>query len=580
MNEAPSASAVEDILVESEALIRAGDLAGAERRLRLGLDSHPGEPHIIFNLALVLYRMKRAPDALLLLQGLTVGPPELPFLLGEIHETLGHQQEAFRHYKAALKLMPRSYDVYMKLGGLKEAMGDKPGARDCFREALDIRPLNWSASLKYVLAMWDKDPGLAIKVAEEALNGATTPEEKIRALELFFPRKEWWERMRRGQMPYHAASVDELFFNYAAEYVKEYEALTLQSVKEEPTNVGRISRLANARFCAQNRHGAEEMWNAVGAHTKGNIVENVRFAPEFFDDLRKYTDEDLTRGLPPVIEVVPPTRDPKGVLYLSCNFVYFRAFALPMIVSAQERSPQTAIHVHIMDADESETAFAVAFLQRLAPLRFSMTVERPGLKKAPQSTARSYYHAVRFIRYYQHLKDFNCPLWLMDVDAVINIDLGALFANLNGVDLSMRIRPGRMEPWNQFNACIVGASTSAASIEYIRLTAAYLAYFFQRESLRWGIDQLAMYAVYADMNDRGQAPTMALLGEREVDYDYRDDGFVWCNSGVGKFKHLQRLSKPGSMPLANFEGNKFVGVFEQHWTTCERITNTILSPQT
>jgi hypothetical protein len=73
------------------------------------------------------------------------------------------------------------------------------------------------------------------------------------------------------------------------------------------------------------------------------------------------------------------------------------------------------------------------------------------------------------------------------------------------------------------------------------------------------------------MQDRGEAPSMALLGEREVDYDYRDDSFVWCNSGAGKFKHLQRISNPNSMPTADFDGNRFVGVFEHFWNETQRI---------
>jgi hypothetical protein len=132
-----------------------------------------------------------------------------------------------------------------------------------------------------------------------------------------------------------------------------------------------------------------------------------------------------------------------------------------------------------------------------------------------------------------------------------------------------------MEPWNQFNACVVGAGTTPASYEYFRLIAAYLAYFFQRKSLRWGIDQLAMYGVFADMQDLGRAPALALLGAREVDYDYRDDGFVWCNSGAGKFQHLQRISKPGSLPLADFTENRFVGVFEKYWRETQDIAATI-----
>ena len=44
----------------------------------------------------------------------------------------------------------------------------------------------------------------------------------------------------------------------------------------------------------------------------------------------------------------------------------------------------------------------------------------------------------RFIRFYQHLKQYDCPLWLMDVDAVVNRDLGALFDRLKGIDAAMR----------------------------------------------------------------------------------------------------------------------------------------------
>lgn len=564
-------SDIEQMMGEANALIRKGDLGEAQALFRRGLVVKPGDPAIAHGLALTLHLDGRSSEAEKVLSELKAFLPETFVLRGEIYDALGRTSEAFRSFKDALRVSPQSYDAFMKLGALKEKMGDKPGARDCYRSAMEIRPLDWNATTQYILAIWDKEPDAAAKIAEQLLGAATNVDERLRALQFFICRNEWAQRIRNHQMPYHATSVDELFFQYSAEYVKEFEALAQKRFTEEPTNPSRISMLATARFCLNNRHGAEEMWNAIAAKTVGSIGENVRFAPAFYDELRKFTDADLTRGLPPLIEIAPIAPAADGVLYLSCNFIYFRAFALPMIVSAHERSPQTPIHVHIMDANEAETALSLAFLQRLAPLRFSLTVERPGLQTASSKEARSYYHAVRFIRYYQHLKQYNCPLWLMDVDAIVNIDLKELFDQLKGFDVSMRIRPGRMEPWNQFNACIVGASMSAPSVEYIRLTAAYLAYFFQRKSLRWGIDQLAMYGVFADMQDRGEAPSMALLGEREVDYDYRDDGFVWCNSGAGKFKHLQRISNPGSMPTADFDGNRFVGVFEHFWNETQRI---------
>ena len=177
---------------------------------------------------------------------------------------------------------------------------------------------------------------------------------------------------------------------------------------------------------------------------------------------------------------------------------------------------------------------------------------------------RCYYHAIRFIRFYNLLRELKSPLWLMDVDAVVNRDLGDMFDMMKGADAAMRIRPGRLEAWSQFNACVVGANPTPASLAYFRSIAAYTAYFYHRDRLRWGIDQLAMYGVFEDMRDRGQVPALALLGEREVDYDYRDDGFIWCNSGVPKFKHLQRIASGTNSSIVD-ERNKFSQVFERYW---------------
>lgn len=571
MTDEQTSAAIQKVAIEVDRLFQSNQLDQAEALLLQALGTHRSDPLLTHNLAYLLHNTRRSREAESLLRALPQVIPESLVLLGDIHAAAGQEAEAFRMYKAALRAVPGDYSALMKLGLLKDKMGDKPGARDCFRQAMEIRPLDWNATYHYILSIWDKDPEPAVKLAENLLAAATTTKERIRGLEFIICRHEWWERIRRGQMPYHATSIDELFFNHSLKYLHELEGLMQERLKEDPTNASRKAQVANLHFALNRRHAAEEIWASIPTYTQGKILENVRFAPAFYDELRTFTDADLIRDLPPVIELAPPVPDAGGVLYLSCNFTYFKAFALPMINSVRARSPRTPVHVHIMDADEDQAAFSLAYLQKLSPLRFSLTIERPGLEQAPPIEARCYYHAVRFIRYYHHLKTYNCPLWLMDVDALVNIDLSELFDKLKGVDVSMRIRPGRLEPWNQFNACVVGAATTPASIEYFRLVAAYLAYFFQRKTLRWGIDQLAMYGVFADMQDRGAAPQVALLGEREVDYDYRDDGFVWCNSGIGKFKHLQRIANPGSMPMADFDGNRFVGAFEHFWKETQRV---------
>jgi len=556
----------------------AGKFQDAVTLLEQAAQLAPADPVILHNLGCALFSAKRMPEAEKALHqsaGITNSPLTW-VILGETQERLGQPARAFQCYERALKSSPDYYRALVKLGALKEAMGDKPGGRDCYELALQARPRDLHAMTRYTALAFDKELKKVVDLWEDALaHVGDNLDARANILEQLVCKKEWSERIKRGEMPYHASRPEELFFNYALDHVHDLDATQQARMAANPHHASTRVAAGLAKFCLKERHEAERLFRSVPERIAGHILEAVRFEPTFYNELRSFTDADLTRTLPPVVDVAPLTPDGKGILYLSCNFTYFRAFASPMAVSLRERSPNTPVHIHIMDASEEETALAFQFMKKLAPMRFGLTVERPGLTAAPSAEARSYYHAVRFIRYYEHLRHYGTPLWLMDVDAVINRDLGPLFAMLDNNDIAVRIRPGRLEPWNQFNACVVGAGTSDNSFEYLRLIAAYLAYFFQRKELRWGIDQLAMYGVFADMEDRGAAPRLALLGEREVDYEYRDDGFVWCNSGAAKFQHLQRLCNPGSLPMANFEDNKFVGVFERYWNESERINAAI-----
>jgi len=561
--------------------LEAGDMETAIAFLAQAEAIKPNNPAVLHNLGCALMRAKRFDEAEVVLQGsvATTNSPLTWGVLGELLDLTGRKGEAFQAYKKALKGRPNDYVLLTKIGAIKEVMGDSAGARECYQRALEARPGDFQVTAKYTALIFEKDPETAVRLWEDALaNVGDNLNLKAAILNHLISKKEWWERIKRGEMPYHAARLDELFFNYAQPYALDLLATHQARLAADPSNASIIYELGIAKFFLNRRHEAERLFQMVPEKARGNIYEPIRFNPAFYDELRAFTDADLTRGLPPVLEVATLAPDPKGILYLSCNFIYFRAFASPMIVSLCEHSPNTAVHIHLMDANEEETRWALNFLKRLAPLKFALTVERPGLPNQNKTAARCYYHAVRFIRFYEHLQRYGVPLWLMDVDAIINRDLDELFARLSGAEVSMRIRPGRTEPWNQFNACVVGAGMSKRSLEYFRLVAAYLAYFFQRDGLRWGIDQLAMYGVFADMQDRNEAPSLALLDDREVDYGYREDGFVWCNSGIGKFHHLQRLSNPGSLPLANFEDNKFVGVFEHYWTHCEHIAAAMSQP--
>lgn len=550
-----------------------GDFSSAETCFRklLALEpAHARASHLLANILLQANRRAEA-ESVLVNAAARGALPESLRLLGEIFETSGRDKPAAQCYRALLKLEPNDYVSLMKLGGLSNKLGDNAAEIDCYERAMSARPNDVDATFRFSDAAWRKDPERVVRALDALLASCgDNVERRIAVLGFSFQRKEWWERIRRGEMPYHCARIDELFFNYAIEDAKEFARLSAILMEAHPDNVSVRRNAGNAKFALGDRHGAEALWQPETM--EGSIWENVRFAPAFYDELRAFTDADIARGLPPV-QILAPPQPSDGSLYLSCNATYFHAFALPMIVSLHKRSPHTPAHIHIMDISDQDAAHALALLKALDPKKYSLSIERPGFAKVTMA-ARGYYHAIRLIRFYDHLRTYGSPLWLMDVDAVINRDLSDLFATLVSHDVAMRIRPGRMEAWNQFNACVIGASTSATSLEYFRLMAAYIAYFYQRDKLRWGIDQLAMYGVYMDVRDRAEAPSLMLLGEREVDYDYRDDGFVWCNSGVVKFKHLQRIANPAANVPEDASRSKFTQVFEEYWKTTQQLSQT------
>lgn len=566
------ANSADSLVQQGNTAFSANDLAGAERFFRAALSVAPGDHRAIYGLGNTLVQQGRRKEAQAFLEPFVEKGAllESTLLLGQIYADAGDGNRATICFKAVLKKSPNHYQAAMRLAAIKDRAGDKPGARECYRMAMEGSPKDVQAAVKYSNANWAKDPEGGVAIMERLLAGVGDDlAARAQILETLIPQKEWWERIRRGLMPYHATDVGELFYKYAATHVKDYEETNTKRLNGPDATNARLA-LGYARFIRGDRIGAEPLLRGEPGQSRGNILDCLRFQPEFYDGLRNESIDQIAGGLPNLMALTPLAPDPKGVVYLSCNYTYFTAFTQPMIVSLKDVAPGTPVHIHLMDATKDQARMAVEFCQKLAPLRFAVSVERAGFPNVDQN-ARNYYHSVRFVRFYQHMLAYECPLWMMDVDALFNRDPAEMFAMLDGKDVAMRVRPARLEPWNQFNACIVGASTSPASLEYFRLMAAYTGHFFRDNQLKWGIDQLAMYGVYADMADRGQAPTLGLLGEREVDYDYLDNGFVWCNSGIAKFRHLARISDPQSLPLANFEGNRFVEVFERYWKTTQAI---------
>src|SRR5690606_32694531 len=158
----------------------------------------------------------------------------------------------------------------------------------CYRRAMSARPGDMDATFKYAETAWTKNPEGAVRALDDLL-AAWEDDMERRAVILGFalPRKEWWGRIMRGEMPYHCAALDELFFTHAADDAKEFETLCGTLLAANPDSTKARRNLGNAKFVLGERHVAEALWQPAPA---GTIWENLSFAPEFYDHLKAFTD--------------------------------------------------------------------------------------------------------------------------------------------------------------------------------------------------------------------------------------------------------------------------------------------------
>lgn len=464
--------------------------------------------------------------------------------LAEVLKAKGDTQTAAKYFQKVLEKAPSETRALQGLGEIYEQAGYRRLAIKSYQALLALKPDALDVAIKYsnLLPIPELTNGM-----DALLRAKPAADAKVQFRMGYFSHtvvyKEWAERARRGQMPYHATRLDEMFFTYAAAERDEYQRLAGEVLAQKPNDKAATSAMACTLFSRGQRAECEPFFRQVGVVKPDSIYDNINFQPAFYDTLEAMTDAEVERSVPPLTELTTADFTQPHVIYLSCNYSYFVDFARTMLLSIDAKASGAQIHLHIMDGEDGDWIKVKEFCARLKNTQVAITAERPGVDKLGLMPARCYYHAVRFIRLYRHLQHYRKTLWLMDVDALMHRDPAPMFAQMGAADAAFRARPGRWEPWNQFNASVMSIAPTPGGLAYLRMIAAYIAHYHNAGMLRWGIDQLAMYGVHEHLKDKGRAPTLHLLDDRAVDYECFDDSYVWCNSGRGKFLQLKQLQK-------------------------------------
>ena len=225
--------------------------------------------------------------------------------------------------------------------------------------------------------------------------------------------------------------------------------------------------------------------------------------------------------LPPVIGKYPTG----PCIFLACDARYLTLFVVPFLKSLKSFTPTQRVHIHLME----NIGDVSTVLDAAKPLLISITQEQSAAFIARHNIrAEFYYGAARFVRFAEALEINVGPLWMADVDSLIRNDPQQLLTM--GGDIAIRIRAGRIEPWNQFSACLVMGRPGARS--YFRNVANIIAQ--DMSNPWWGLDQYALFSAYLILKECGELPSFTLLGPSQADVEWREDGVFWFTAGSNK----------------------------------------------
>ncbi|MBL8630564.1 MAG: tetratricopeptide repeat protein [Rhodospirillaceae bacterium] len=547
MQNASSPDSIDSLLKTAEDHVNSGRLSEAAVTVQQALNAAPQNPLVLNAAALVAARLGNATEAESFARRATQIKPVVGYVLtlADILKAKGDYDEALKYYLLILSKAPTDAQSLLGAAEIYEQTGRRTLAIDHYEKALARTPHDLNLFRRFSkLLPFSQSPRVlaALERARPADNAPLGLRLEYEATLITW--KEAAARASRG-LPSSARSLDDLFFNFAAQERDKYEAMIDGLLLENQGNVHAATAKATCLMARGKRKESEKYFQLRAKAKPGMLYDNIAFNDEFYSRLEARSDQELFGHFPDVSDVLSPAFDDAPIIFLSCDYKYFDKFARTLLLSINAAAQKPQIHMHIMDAPEEGLEAAKAFAAKLGKTKIAITSEFPNMRERGMEAARHYYHAIRFIRLYQCMRKYQRPLWQTDVDGLMRNDAWPTFETIGDADLAIWGHTGRWEPWNQFNASMTGIRPTENGITFIRLVAAYIADFHSNDNLHWGIDQLATYSVHEYLKDQNRGLKTVTLHDLVVDSECRDTAVIWSNGGIAKF-HPVKLPSSGT----------------------------------
>lgn len=266
---------------------------------------------------------------------------------------------------------------------------------------------------------------------------------------------------------------------------------------------------------ARKRHGLMSRMRIN--HFVGKALSHPSFAePELC------VFQDRLRGFYPCIPGQP-------VLLAACNDLYFRRFAVTLLLSLEQLGESQQVHLHLCSPSQATLQHVERLTGSLRHVPLSWTADRGEM--ADGLPYRSVYYAcARFIVAAALQARSPTPILCIDIDGIANRPVWPAYRRTQASgDVALILRPGETSATRKVLASAVGLNCTTQGLRFTSaLGRSLIAILDLRPA--YHIDQIAIHYLTRRMTKRGDF-TVAAMPQALSDYEFSQDGAIWTAKG-------------------------------------------------
>ena len=228
---------------------------------------------------------------------------------------------------------------------------------------------------------------------------------------------------------------------------------------------------------------------------------------------------------------LPQDSAARVTVFVCMDTSYCLRYLGSIAASIAANSPNSNLHVHLVNPQEVAMEHVRAVEQLIGPERFSYGTEIIKLANFDPEQRKTYFASVRFVRLAELMEAAPGTYFVMDVDNLVRGDLSSCMTLARGADVLIRSR-FTLSPHLAVAACgIVLANTDAAR-NFMRRTAEYILDAFHTGHIAWFLDQIALTMALKDDQHLATATLrVAQLPRGLLDWDFVAESLVWTGKG-------------------------------------------------